>query len=290
MSENVVKRGLVLEGGAMRGMFTSGVLDVFMENDIDFDGVAGISAGATFGCNIKSRQPGRALRYNLKYCKDWRYCSIRSWLRTGDLYGVDFCYHEIPEVLDVFDRETFASNPMEFYMAATDVETGRPVYHKCTDGGELDLLWMRASASMPAVSHLVEIGHRKFLDGGITDAVPFKFMEYKGYNRNVIVLTQPDGYRKEKSKATPVFNAMLRKYPKVCAAMLRRPKMYNKQMSDIKLREIAGTSLVIRPPEALGISRTESDPKELQRVYDLGREVTESRLNEIRDFLSLETS
>ena len=286
MSETSVKKGLVLEGGAMRGMFTCGVLDVFMENDIEFDGAAGISAGATFGCNIKSKQPGRALRYNLKYSKDWRYCSVRSWIRTGDLYGVDFCYHELPDKLDVFDRETFKNNPMEFYLAATDVETGRPVYHKCTDGGDLDLLWMRASASMPAVSHLVEIKGRKFLDGGITDAVPFKFMEYKGYNRNVIVLTQPEGYRKEKSKATAMFDVMLRKYPNAVKAMRRRPQMYNKQMADIKLRELSGAALVIRPPESLGISRTESDPAELQRVYDLGREVAETRLSEIQDYLN----
>jgi len=286
MSETSVKKGLVLEGGAMRGMFTCGVLDVFMENDIEFDGAAGISAGATFGCNSNSKQPGRALRYNLKYCKDWRYCSVRSWIRTGDLYGVDFCYHELPDKLDVFDRETFKNNPMEFYLAATDVETGRPVYHKCTDGGDLDLLWMRASASMPAVSHLVEIKGRKFLDGGITDAVPFKFMEYKGYNRNVIVLTQPEGYRKEKSKATAMFDVMLRKYPNAVKAMRRRPQMYNKQMADIKLRELSGAALVIRPPESLGISRTESDPAELQRVYDLGREVAETRLSEIQDYLN----
>lgn len=286
MSENSVKRGLVLEGGAMRGMFTCGVLDVFMENDIEFDGAAGISAGATFGCNIKSKQPGRALRYNLKYCKDWRYCSVRSLIKTGDLYGAQFCYHDIPDKLDIFDRETFKNNPMEFYLAATDVETGRPVYHKCTDGGELDILWMRASASMPAVSHLVEINGRKFLDGGITDAVPFKFMEYKGYNRNVIVLTQPEGYRKEKSKATAMFDVMLRKYPNAAKAMRRRPQMYNKQMSDIKLREISGAALVIRPKESLGISRTENDPGELQRVYDLGREVAETRLSEIQDYLN----
>lgn len=286
MSETSVKKGLVLEGGAMRGMFTCGVLDVFMENDIEFDGAAGISAGATFGCNIKSKQPGRALRYNLKYCKDWRYCSVRSLIKTGDLYGAQFCYHDIPDKLDIFDRKTFKNNPMEFYLAATDVETGRPVYHKCSDGGELDILWMRASASMPAVSHLVEINGRKFLDGGITDAVPFKFMEYKGYNRNVIVLTQPEGYRKEKSKATAMFDVMLRKYPNAAKAMRRRPQMYNKQMSDIKLREISGAALVIRPMESLGISRTENDPGELRRVYDLGREVAENRLSEIQDYLN----
>ena len=144
------KTGLVLEGGAMRGMFTCGVIDVLMENGIRFDGAAGISAGAVFGCNYKSRQIGRPVRYNKNYCKDPRYCSDRSLIKTGDLYGADFCYRELPDVLDPFDRETFKNDPMEFYIGATDVKTGKAVYHKCTDGGEDDLLWMRASASMPS--------------------------------------------------------------------------------------------------------------------------------------------
>ena len=152
MSENVIKKGLVMEGGAMRGMFTSGVLDVFMENGIEFDGAIGVSAGATFGCNFKSRQIGRAIRYNKRYAHNWRYCSVRSLLSTGDLYGADFCYRELPDVLDPFDRKAFAENSMEFYVGATDVETGECVYHLCMDGGDEDMLWFRASASMPIVS------------------------------------------------------------------------------------------------------------------------------------------
>ena len=147
-----------MEGGAMRGMFTCGVIDVFMEQEIIFDGAAGISAGATFGCNYKSRQIGRALRYNKKYSRDPRYCSIRSLLKTGDLYGAEFCYRELPNVLDPFDREAFSRNPMEFYVAATDVNTGKAVFHRCVDGGDTDIEWMRASASMPVASKPVTIG------------------------------------------------------------------------------------------------------------------------------------
>ncbi|MBE6014359.1 MAG: patatin family protein [Lachnospiraceae bacterium] len=281
-----MKTGLVLEGGAMRGMFTCGILDVFMENDIVFDGVVGISAGAVFGCNYKSRQIGRALRYNLNYCKDWRYCSFRSFIQTGDLYGVDFCYDELPNKLDIFDRDAFCKNPMEFYMGATDVVKGRPVYHRCDTGGELDIQWMRASASMPVVSKIVEIGNRKLLDGGITDAVPFKFMEYKGFNRNVIILTQPKGYRKEKpGKSAAMFDYFLRKYPKTAKAMRNRYKMYNRQMEELDRIEASGRSLVIRPDESLGISRTESDPAKLQRVYDMGREIGLRRLEEIKAYI-----
>ena len=148
----------------MRGMFTCGVIDVFMEEGITFDGAAGISAGACFGCNFKSRQIGRPIRYNKRYSRDPRYCSLRSLLKTGDLYGADFCYRELPEVLDPFDYGAFAENPMIFYIGATDVDTGKPVYHKCSDGKDLDMQWIRASASMPLVSRTVEIGGRKLLE------------------------------------------------------------------------------------------------------------------------------
>ena len=148
MNENMTKHALIMEGGAMRGLFTCGVIDVFMENDITFDAAIGISAGAVFG---------RPLRYNTTYCRDKRYCSLESLIKTGDLYGVDFCYRELPEELDVFDKQAFKENPMKFYVGATDAETGEAVYHLCTDGEQTDMDWMRASASMPMVSRPVEI-------------------------------------------------------------------------------------------------------------------------------------
>ena len=175
------KKVLILEGGAMRGMFTCGVIDVFMENGINFDGAAGISAGATFGCNYKSRQIGRAIRYNKKYSRDWRYCSLRSLIKTGDLYGAEFCYHTMPEQLDPFDTETFRNDPMEFYIGATDVETGEVRFHKCTDGGDTDIEWMRASASMPVVSNIVSVDGYRMLDGGIVCSVPYEYMEQQGF-------------------------------------------------------------------------------------------------------------
>ena len=283
-----MKTGLILEGGAMRGMFTCGVLDVFMENNIGFDGAAGISAGAVFGCNFKSKQIGRPVRYNKKYCNDPRYCSIRSLIKTGDLYGVDFCYRELPDILDPFDREAFRNNLIEFYIGATDVKTGKCVFHKCTDGGEADIKWMQASASMPMVSKPVSVDGYLLLDGGIADAVPYRYMESIGYNRNVIVLTQPDGYTKKKSSALPLIRLTMRKYPAIVKAMSLRHEMYNRQMEEIKEREQSGSSLVIRPPEPLGISRTETDPNELERVYQLGRKEAEVALPDIKLFLELD--
>ncbi len=280
-----MKTALILEGGAMRGMFTCGVTDVFLENGVEFDGMAGISAGAVFGCNFKSRQPGRAIRYNMRYGRDPRYCSLRSLLKTGDLYGVDFCYHQIPDVLDPFDRAAFRENPMAFYVGATDVATGEAVYHRLDDGGDGDIRWMQASASMPLVSRPVRIDGRRLLDGGIVDAVPFAYMEKLGYDRNVAVLTQPKGYRKKPARGMMLFKLGLRRTPAVAEAMARRHERYNAQMDAIDAREAAGTLLVIRPPEPLGISRTESDPDQLERVYQLGREQGTRRLEAVRGYL-----
>ncbi len=281
-----VRKGLVMEGGSMRGMFTCGVLDVFMENGINFDGAIGVSAGAVFGCNFKSGQIGRAIRYNKKYCGDPRYCSLRSLIKTGDLFGADFCYHEIPDVLDPFDSAAFRRNPMEFYTVATNVETGEPVYHLCTDGGPDDIIRMRASASMPVVSRPVEIDGLTLLDGGIVDSIPYAYMEQLGYNRNVIILTQPIDYIKRKNPAVPLIRVLLRRYPKIAEAMAVRHLMYNRQTEEVKVREASGEAFVIRPPEPLKIGKVENNPEVLERVYQTGRIEAEKRMSALRAFLA----
>ena len=281
-----MKTGLILEGGAMRGMFSCGILDVLMENGVTFDGCAGISAGAVFGCNFKSGQIGRPIRYNKKYCADPRYMSLRSLVTTGDLYGVQFCYHELPDKLDVFDRKAFSENPMAFYVGATDVDTGKAVYHLCKDGGAEDIEWMRASASMPMVSRVVKIGDYRLLDGGIVEPVPYDFMRREGYGRNVVILTQPREYRKKKSAMLPLMRLTMKKYPKVVEAMALRHERYNAMTDRIAEDEKQGKVLVLRPPEALGISRTEKDPEELERVYQMGRRIALQRLDEVRAYLS----
>ena len=169
-----MKTGLVLEGGAMRGMFTAGVLDVLMEHGIVLDGAIGVSAGAVFGCNYKSHQIGRVIRYNTQYCNDKRYASFGNLLRTGNLYSEQFCYHTVPEKLDVFDAKAFAENPMDFFVVCTDVRTGDPIYHKCRTGDAEDIQWMQASASMPLAAKIVKIGHYQLLDGGIADSIPVR--------------------------------------------------------------------------------------------------------------------
>ena len=267
----------------MRGMFTCGVIDVFMENDIRFEAAVGISAGAVFGCNYKSRQIGRPIRYNKRFCKDPRYCSIRSLIKTGDLYGADFCYRELPDILDPFDRETFKNDPMDFYVGATEVKTGKCTYHNCVDGGDADMLWMRASASMPVVSKPVEIDGNLYLDGGISDSIPYAFMESLGYTRNVIVLTQPAGYVKHKTSSLITF--ALRKYPAVAEKMANRHEVYNRQIKEIEEKEKRGDFFVIRPPEEVGVGKTEKDPDKLEKAYQMGRKEAQRVLPELNVFI-----
>lgn len=277
--------GLVLEGGALRGLFTSGILDVMMENGIGFEAAVGVSAGVALGCNLKSKQIGRAIRYNKRFSHDWHYRSFRSLIFTGDLYGAEFCYHTMPGKLDVFDTETFKSNPMDFYAVATDVVTGEPVYHKLTDGGNEDLEWIRASASMPLASRVVEINGLKLLDGGISDSIPLRFMEDKGFTKNVVILTQPIDYVKHRYKIMPVIRAALHKYPNTVRLLDTRHEMYNSQTDYVKVREEEGTAFVIRPPQALNISALEKDPLQMQRVYDIGRTVALEKLSDIKRFM-----
>lgn len=281
-----VKTGLVLEGGAMRGMFTAGVLDVFMENGIVFDGMIGVSAGAVFGCNFKSRQIGRTIRYNKKYGKDKRYCSFYSLVKTGDMYGADFCYNILPNELDIFDAETFKNNPMPFYIVASDCETGKPFYKELKNGDSDDMVRLRASASMPLVSKVVRIDGRKLLDGGITDSIPIKYFESLGYNRNVVILTQPADYKKSPAKMMPLIRAALKKYPAVAEAMSKRHIVYNEEKRYVFEKAALGEIFVICPERPLGIRRTESDPDKLQQVYDEGRNIALEQLDSVKDFLS----
>ena len=280
------KYGLIMEGGAMRGMFTAGVMDVLMENEIHFDGAIGVSAGAAFGCNFKSNQIGRVIRYNKNYCKDPRFGSIRSLIKTGDLYGAEFCYTTIPYELDLFDCEAYLNNPMDFYVVCTDVETGKPVYRKCITGRDEDLIWIRASASMPIASRVVEATGYKLLDGGISDSIPLEYFESLGYNKNVVILTQPKGYIKKPSKALPLIKASLKDYPNVYKTMQNRHNDYNETISFIEEKEKSGDVLVIRPPEKLPVGRVEHNPDKLQIAYDIGVKTALEQLEEIKNFIT----
>ncbi len=260
--------GLVLEGGAMRGLFTAGVIDVLMENGIEFPAFVGVSAGAAFGCNYKSRQIGRALRYNKRFCRDPRYCSFRSLFKTGD----------------AFDVKAFDENPMAFYLVASDVETGTPFYKKIDHADDTAYEWIRASASMPIVSRVVELDGKKFLDGGVTDSIPLAFME-RQYDRNVVVLTRPRDYQKQPASKLWLYRLTLRKYPNMLRAVRERHLMYNEQRAHVFAQEKAGKAFVICPDKPLEVGRMEHDPEQLQKAYDTGRQTALRQLGALKRFM-----
>lgn len=281
-----MKKGLVLEGGGLRSLFSAGVIDVMMENQITFDGIIGVSAGATFGSNYKSGQIGRALRYNIALKDDPRYISWRSFFKTGDLVGAEFSYHVMPTELDIFDYEAFRQNPMEFHIVCTDAETGEPVYKQLDIMDYEGLEWVRASASMPIVSKPVPLKGRKLLDGGIADSIPLKHFQELGYERNIVVLTQPKGFFKKRTKLMPLFHLTMRKYPAIIKAMGRRHLMYNEQLRYLAEEEKKGNILLIYPEDSLPIGRTELNEEKMRKVYQMGRNAAEEQLLKIKGFLS----
>ena len=280
-----MKTGLVLEGGGMRGLFTAGVMDVMMERGIRFVGIVGVSAGATFGCNYKSHQVGRVLRYNVRFKDDPRYMGLRSLLRTGDLVAAEFSYHTLPNELDVFDFDTFNNDPTEFHIVCTDALTGEPVYRKLDVMNDEGLDWIRASASMPLVSRPVPLDGKLLLDGGISDSIPLRYFQGQGFERNIVVLTQPKGFFKKKTKLMPLFHLLMRKYPAIVQAMARRHLMYNEELAYLEEEERKGNILLIYPQDTLRIGRTEHDEQKMHRVYAMGRAKTEEMMGEIQGFV-----
>lgn len=278
------KTGLVLEGGGVRGIYTAGVLDVFMEQGLTgFDGVIGVSAGAIHACSYLSGQKGRSIRYYRRYVSDPRFMSLRSWLKTGDIVGADFCYHELPDKLDVYDHEAFLKNPTPYYAVCTDVETGEPAYIRLTDmRGQIE--YLRASASLPYFSRIVELDGRKYLDGGCSDSIPLEAFRRMGYGRNVVVLTRDASYRK-KPELSALAKLVYRKYPAFVRKLERRHEMYNAQLAQVEAQARTGEAFVLRPSAPLAIGRLESDPEKVQQVYDRGRADAEAALPALRAWL-----
>jgi predicted patatin/cPLA2 family phospholipase len=281
-----MKKGLVLEGGAMRGLWTAGITDVMMEHDVCPDALIGVSAGAAFGCNYKSRQIGRAIRYNTRFAHDSRYSGVKSLLTSGDYFNAHFGYHVVPYEYDIFDTATFEQNPMTFTIVCTDVETGQAVYHDMTHVDYDELEWLRASASMPLASKVVHVQGRKLLDGGVSDSIPLEYFEQQGIRRNVVILTQPLGYQKEHNKLMPLMRLSLRKYPYFLRALDERHLMYNRQLEYVAEAERQGRCLVIRPEEKIPIGHISHDADQMRLVYESGRKVGEQFIDRIIAFYS----
>ena len=270
----------------MRGLWTAGVTDVMMEHDVWPDALIGVSAGAAFGCNLKSRQIGRAIRYNTRFANDSRYSGLKSLMTSGDYFNAQFGYHVVPYEYDIFDIDTFKKNPMTFTVVCTDVETGKAVYHDMDHVDYDELEWLRASASMPLASKVVHVQGRKLLDGGVSDSIPLEYFERQGITRNVVILTQPLGYQKEHNKLMPLMRMALRKYPHFLRALDQRHLMYNRQLEYVAEAERQGRCLVIRPDEKIPIGHISHDAAQMRLVYEQGRKAGEQHIDRIIAFYS----
>ena len=279
-----MKIGLVLEGGAMRGMFTAGVLDVLLDEQIAVDGAVTVSAGALFGINYPAKQRGRVLRYNLKYLHDKRYMGWHSLFTTGNVVNKAFAFYELPFTLNPFDQATFAASQIDFWVTLTNIETGEPEYVKITDAfAQMEAL--RATSAMPMVSRVVEIEGKKYLDGGISDSIPLDKAMALGYDKIIVILTRPLDYRKKPSNNW-LFKLFYRNYPKLIERWANRYAEYNQAVEKVIEMEKAGKIFVIRPSESLDISRLEKDLAKVQAMYDLGVKDGQAALSELKDYLA----
>lgn len=275
--------GLVLEGGAMRGLYTAGVLDVFLDNNIKVDGIIGVSAGVLFGVNYLSKQKGRAIRYNKRFAKDKRYMGMRSFITTGNIINKDFAYYEIPTKLDIFDEETFEKSDTDFWATVTNIETGEAEYLKLNNVFEqMELL--RATSAMPIVSEIIEIDGKKYLDGGVSDSIPVEKCKSMGYDKIIVVLTRTIEYRKKKASST-LAKIKYKEYPKLIETMENRYKKYNETVEKIIDMENKKEIFVIRPSKDLKIKRIEKDVDKLQAMYDLGVSDCKKQLEDLKEYI-----
>lgn len=281
-SNNSNKVALVLEGGAMRGLYTAGVLDVFMENGIKIDTIFGVSAGALFGINYKSNQIGRVLRYNLKYAHDKRYMGMYSLITTGDVMNREFCFDKLVNELDPLDFETYNNSDVEFYAVVTNVETGKAEYIAIKDAKD-GMEYLRASGSMPFVSNLVEINGNKYLDGAVSDPIPLKKALDMGYGKIIVIQTRPADFTKTKSWLP--FDLVYKKYPEFVKTANDAYVKYNKTLSLIRSYENDGKIIALRPSKKIKMRRVEKNLNKLQAIYDLGVKDCINNLSKIKDYI-----
>ena len=277
--------GLILEGGGMRCAFTAGVLDQWMAKGLYFHRVYGVSAGAGEACSYVCHQPGRGLRVWLDYLDDPRFCSLRSLVTTGDLFGAELSYDLVPRKLDPLDDAAYQKSGAKLIAVATDVATGRPAYLPIEHMLE-DVEIIRASASLPLVSNIVNIGGTGYLDGGISDSIPIRRAIADGFERDVLVLTQASGYRKEPNRALPLIRARYHRYPRLVEAVERRHIQYNETLDFIAQQEKAGKLFVLRPDVKPEVGRVEKDPRKLQHLHDVGAAIAHREHQRLLEFLN----
>ena len=283
----MIKAGLVVEGGGMRGVYSSGVLDFFIEKDLFFENNYGVSAGACHLCSYLAKQYKRAFRVNVDYLNDKRYCSVHSLLKTGNLFGAEMLYDIIPNELDLFDYDTYNKNESNFYVVITDINTGKPEYVKIGDLKK-DIIYVRASRSLPLLAQNVKINDKEYLDGGISDSIPIKKSIADGSKKNVVILTRDSTYRKGKNSLMPIIKLKYKKYPNFVKSMADRYIVYNEILDFIKELEDNGDVFVIRPKKPVNIGRTEKNREKLEALYNDGYNDAKDCYEELLKYLGKE--
>lgn len=283
----MIQAGLVLEGGGMKGIYTAGVLDFFLDKNMMFSSVYGVSAGACHMCSYLSKQRGRALDVNVDYLDSKKYCSVESLLTTGDLFNVDTCYRLIPDYLHPYDHDTFEQYQGKAYSVVTNIETGRAEYLRLRDMRK-DIIKVRASASLPLVSRNVKINGKYYLDGGISDAIPLQQSIIDGNLKNVVVMTKEMGFVRKPSTQLGLIKMRYLKYPKVYDLMLERHINYNNTLDFIERQQRNGQAFVIRPKKASNVGRIEKDKDKLIALYEEGYQDAADCYEELKAYLGLE--
>lgn len=273
---------LILEGGTFRPMFSSGVMDALVENDINFDYVIGVSAGITDGVSYVSKQVGRNYDIFMKYRHDKRYVSLRNFITDRSLFGLKFLYEEMPQKLLPFDWETFHNNPAIVRVGVTNANTGEAEY---LDGKLLDdkSTMLKATCAQPLVFPEIVIDGTPYYDGGIVDSIPIQKAIDDGQEKFLIVLTRPEGYvKKQSSKMIAAAKVIGRKYPALKEPLLNRYKVYNEQVKLCEKLEKEGKAIILRPTEEVMISSLENDLEKADKIFKYGYNLANLKLDEIK--------
>lgn len=285
----MTEAALVLEGGSMRGLFTSGVLDILVEQGIVCSYVNGVSAGSMNGMNYISGQTGRTLRINQQYLHDKRYLSFENMAKNRQVFNFDFLFGEVSRELVPFDYEAFYGSPQQYEVVATRCRTGKPEYFEKSACPDI-LSAVKASSSMPVLSKMIDVEGKKYLDGGISMPIAYERAFELGYEKVVLILTRHNGYRKPpmSSLTRRAYARYFAPLPELQEALYEVPERYNRMQEEIDELEAQGRIFVLRPEFPVTVSRMERDLGKLEALYEEGRRVASEQLSSLRTYLELE--
>lgn len=284
----MIKAALVLEGGALRGMYTSGVLDTFLKNNMEFECVAGVSAGALNAMSYISKQPGRSAKINLEYCDDPRYIGRKAFIKNKGIIGYDYLFGDISENKVPFDYKSFENTNQRFIIVTTNCEKAETEYLEKSNCNDL-FKAAQASSSMPLASAMVEINNNHYLDGAVTTSIPVKWALEQGYEKVVVVLTRDRTYRKPmlSNKMKKLYKLAYHKYPKLIEKLNTMPERYNKLQDELIELEKEGKIFIIRPEKEVTVSRLEKDKEKLENLYKEGIAEAEKNLDALKEYLEI---